>query len=294
MRFFNFNMIVMFLLINMTTLIAETTNHQWIYDKNGDCAVYDDFGFEKNLEVFWSGTCRDKKAQGHGIAIVSSENNNTRSNLFRFEGNIKNGKYNGQAYLKWYKTGDKGSFNFADSVMEGEANIMTNNGEVFLNGNYANGKFTLKKKAVMSTSSEEEYDAFRKTRKPAYKYGPLLREKLIKPCEYYEHTLRARKYDGRRLSAPAFRSLITCYSENEKYKEALNLYNESLKYPKADNKFFIKLLHRHLAFSYHGVGKYEKSFKHLEKLSNSTVTKETLVLLESKHFMPFDNKRKNF
>jgi len=278
------------ILICSSFLHAE---YQYVFDKDKQCSVYDDIEKDlKNVEVFWSGQCKYQKAQGYGIAILSKEVNGTRVPFFRYEGKIVNGKYEGEAFLKWYETGDKGSFNFLDGVLEGEANIMTRNKEVFLNGNYANGKFTLIKKAIINTKNEKAYNAFRKARKPAYQYEGILEEKLSKPCEYYEHRLKARKYDGHRLSAPAFRGLITCYSENKRYKEALTLYKEALKYPKADNKFFIKLLHRPLAFAYYGVGKYEESFKHLENISNSSVTKETLVLLESKHFISHDSKRK--
>ena len=267
--------------------------YQYVFDKDKQCSVYDDIEKDlKNVEVFWSGQCKDQKAQGYGIAILSKEVNGTRVPFFRYEGKIVDGKYEGEAFLKWYETGDKGSFNFLDGVLEGEANLMTRNGEVFLNGKYTNGKFTLNKKATINTNSEEAFNAFIKARKPAYQYEGLLEEKLSQPCEYDEHRLKARKYDGHRLIAPAFRSLITCYSENKRYKEALNLYKEALKYPKADNKFFRKMLHRPLAFAYYGVGKYEESFKHLEKISNSAITKETLVLLESKKFTPYDTKRK--
>jgi len=278
------------ILICANVLHAE---YQYIFDKDKQCSVYDEIEKDaKNVELFWSGECKDKKAQGHGIAILSKDVNGTRVPFFRYEGKIVDGKYEGEAFVKWYLTNDKGSVHFKNSFLDGEAFLLVNDGAILLHDRYEKGKMVKKFRVVKSEKTEGGYDAFRKVRKSAFQYETLLQNKLLKSCEYDEHTLKARKYDMHRLSALTFRTLITCYSENKRYEEALNLYNEALKYPKADNKFFIKLLYRPLAFAYYGVGKYEESFKHLEKLSNNSVTKETLVLLKSKNFTPFDSKRK--
>jgi len=277
-------------LICVNVLHAE---YQYIFDKEKQCSVYDDIDKESsNVELFWSGECKDKKAQGYGIAILSKEVNGTRAPFFRYEGKIVDGKYEGEAFVKWYLSNAKGSVHFKSSLLDGEAFLLVNDGAAFLHDQYKKGK-ALKNLRVIKTEKEAEgYLAFRKIRKPAFKYETLLQKKLLKPCEYDEHRLKARKYDKHRLSAPAFRTLIRCYAEQKRYSKAISTYEEALQYPKADSKLFKKSLNESLALAYYGIGKYDKSMAFISRLDTDKISSQIVDILKSAPMQKYSKGKK--
>jgi hypothetical protein len=165
----------------------------------------------KNLELFWTGECKDGKAQGYGIAIVTANVDGKRKKVFRYEGKIVDGKFEGEALIRFPDI-------YPDVVVistmkdSKEQKAYLRLGDDYIERRYdANGK-TIGEKKITD-------QAIRDKLKKWYKHY-VLREHLP-GCEAEEHILFAKKYFAKRGLYPiAYKKLLRCYDKHHSYPTA--------------------------------------------------------------------------
>jgi len=286
------------LLLSIFTLTSQASNFQWIYDDNNDCAIWDDIDGVEKPRVYWTGTCRDKKAEGLGIAILETLTEEGYRPYFRFEGNIDKGMLDGKAYVYWYKNGNHASGVLSYSKFIGNLIYYFADSSTISIVSYDQSKPAIISSIKLSQATKESYNKSKKQSEQYQFYELISDEDIEAECIYLEHILNARKHEDRsginprKQIARSFTRLINCLAKNHQSDKALLLYKESLTYPKGESVWYKAAMLGALAQIYFDKQEYEKSLNQFELMEPSRyASNEILLLLDSDKFAKFNKLR---
>lgn len=113
---------------------SQSVTGQFIKDHRTNCQVWDE-NYAVTDSITWSGRCNNTFADGQGT-LLWYEN---KKLIAQYDGQMKNGKPNGQGKYKIYSYGIMEG-NFENGNLQGKGKVMLDNGGRLI-GNFVNGEF---------------------------------------------------------------------------------------------------------------------------------------------------------
>ena len=247
------------LMLSFLQAKESTTSYKWVYNQDKTCAIYDEVTNSEHNEMYWTGKCVNKKANGCGIAVFTDlfkgSDWSERRPFFHYEGCIKDGKYEGKAFVKWLEDGDSASVEIINGNFKPKSvgYIFKKRTEFIYQNVYGSNNSISKRNKFTEDSPEYE-----KVKKLVYKHQKDF-SKSLKMCKYERLQLQVADYIKSRgiVSIPRnnvlkkLKMLQWCQSENEQYKETIDTYKQyTSNLSKKEKEKYDKALAEFMGFAY--------------------------------------------
>ena len=271
------------LLITYLVSFSAIAENTWIYNSNKDCAIYDSFSGE-SIEIFWTGECKNGKANGLGVAIFYEKSNKEKW-LKRYEGVIVEGLYDGSAYLEWPNEKKVGG-EFFRGHLNGDV-VIFENGDSF-EATYKEG--VEQTRSLNKYGDEEDLDEY----KYSYKILDVSDDKP-RYCSYLFSFYDIARFTGGAIEDDDISEdeMSECKVYSNRLDEATAHINKLLQENNKDETFYHKygnLIGRY----YFDKQEYKKSFDTYRKVPMAGYGSsqfETLNMLTSSEFQQFGTEK---